>query len=69
MKLIFLGHVIDTNKIKADPEKTEANTKMSSPKSVPELRRLMGMINQLGIFSAGRESECSNQQSKMPSFE
>ena len=50
-KLTFLGHVIDSNGIRPDPEKTEAIAKMSPPKSVSELRRLMGMINQLGKFT------------------
>ena len=50
-KITFLGHVIDSEGIRADPEKTEAIRKMSQPTSVSELRRLMGMINQLGKFT------------------
>ena len=46
-----LGHVIDTEGIRADPEKTEAIRKMSPPISVSELRRFMGMTNQLGKFT------------------
>ena len=34
-KLTFLGHVIDSHGIQADPEKTEAITNMSAPRSVP----------------------------------
>ena len=49
-KIIFPGHVIDAEGIKADPEKTEAIRKMSAPTSVSELRRFMGMANQLGKF-------------------
>jgi len=49
--LKFLGHIIDSEGIRADPEKTDAIMKMSPPTSVPELRRFMGMVNQLGKFS------------------
>ena len=45
--LIFLGHVINADGIRADPGKTKASMKMSPPRSVPELRRFMGMANQL----------------------
>ena len=50
-KLTFLGHVIDAEGIKADPEKTEALRKMSPPTSVPELRRFLRKANQLGKFT------------------
>ena len=47
----FLGHIIDKGGIRADPEKTSAICKMEPPQNISELRRLMGMINQLGKFS------------------
>lgn len=47
----FLGHLIDENGIQADPDKTVAILKMEPPRNVPELRRFMGMANQLGKFS------------------
>ena len=50
-KIVFLGHVIDANGISLDPAKTEVIQKMRPPTNVPELRRLMGMINQLNKFS------------------
>ena len=50
-QLMFLGHVIDSKGIRADPEKTKAIRKMHPPTSVPELRRFMGMVNQLGKFT------------------
>ena len=50
-RLTFLGHMIDQDGIRADPAKTSAILKMSPPTSVPELRRFMGMINQLGKFT------------------
>jgi len=49
--LKFLGHVIDQNGIHADPDKTTAIVHMSPPKTVSELRRFMGMVNQLGKFT------------------
>ena len=54
----FLGHILDENGIRADPEKTSAIREMQPPVNVPELRRFMGMscakwtmVNQLGKFS------------------
>ena len=50
-RLTFLGHVVDKNGIFADPDKMIALTKMKSPENVSELRRFLGMANQLGKFS------------------
>lgn len=50
-RLTFLGHVVDKNGISADPQKTSAILEMEKPKSLPELRRFMGMVNQLSKFS------------------
>jgi len=47
----FLGHVINAEGVSADPQKITAITKMKSPSSVSELRRFLGMTNQLGKFS------------------
>ena len=47
----FLGHIVDKNGIRADPDKTSAILQMEAPKTVTELRRFMGMTNQLGKFS------------------
>ena len=44
-KLTFLGHVIDVDGIRADPEKTKAIVDMSPPTSISELRRFLGMAN------------------------
>ena len=51
-KLVFLGHLIDNEGIRPDPEKTTAITQMQAPTNVPELRRFLGMVNQLGKFSS-----------------
>ena len=51
-RIQFLGHVIDENGISADPEKVSALVQMKSPENISELRRFMGMANQLGKFSS-----------------
>ena len=50
-QITFLGHVINHQGISADPNKTAAIDQMESPKSITELRRFLGMVNQLGKFS------------------
>ena len=47
----FLDHVISEQSITADPSKTQAVTNMERPKNITELRRFMGMANQLGKLS------------------
>ena len=47
----FLGHVIDQEGIKPDPEKVQAIQDMEEPKLVSNLRRFLGMCNQLSKFS------------------
>lgn len=47
----FLGHLIDAEGIRADPEKTAAFQDLAPRKSISELHRLMGTANQLGKFS------------------
>ena len=49
--LMFLGHVIDQRGITADPNKTAVIQQMETPKSVSELHRFLGMVNQLSKFS------------------
>jgi hypothetical protein len=55
-RLKFLGHVIDNKGITADPDKTKAIREMQTPTNVSDLRRFMGMVNQLGKFSANLAS-------------
>ena len=47
----FLGHTIDKHGISPDPNKTAAILEMTPPSSVTELRRFMGMVNQMSKFS------------------
>ena len=48
----FLGHLVDATGIRPDPDKTSAIANMPTPKNISDLRRFMGMINQLGKFSS-----------------
>ena len=48
----FLGHIVGEDGIRADPDKTTAISQMEVPKSVKELCRFMGMVNQLEKFSS-----------------
>ena len=44
----FLGHLIDKDGIHPDPDKVAAISEMEPPTNVTELRRFLGMANQLG---------------------
>ena len=46
----FLGQQIDNSGIKADPEKIRAVKELPPPTNVSELRRFLGMVNQLSKF-------------------
>ena len=56
--LTFLGHIVGRQGVSSDPEKTRAIVNMEEPKNLKELRRFMGMANQLGKFSPNL-AECS----------
>lgn len=47
----FLGHVINSQGIRADPGKIKAILEMPAPKDVADVRRFMGMVNFVGKFS------------------
>ena len=47
----FLGHVIDGNGCRPDPNKVKAIIMMETPKNVSDVRRFLGMVNQLNKFS------------------
>ena len=40
-----LGHIVDENGIRADPEKMSAIVKMKAPTNISELHCFMGMTN------------------------
>ena len=48
----FLGHLINSNGVSGYPQKIEAILNMKAPCSVSQLRRFLGMTNQLGKFSS-----------------
>ena len=47
----FLGHIIDANGLHPDPDKVKAVTSMSEPTNITEVRRFLGIANQLSKFS------------------
>ena len=47
----FLGQMVDANGIKPDPDKIKAINDMPRPTNITELRRFLGMVNQLNKFS------------------
>ena len=53
----FLGHVIDQSGIRPDPDKVNAIQKVRTPGTVGEVRRFLGMINQLAKFSPNLAEE------------
>ena len=46
----FLGQLIDSTGVKADPEKIHAVKDLPPPQNVSELRQFLGMVNQLSKF-------------------
>ncbi|XP_054765371.2 uncharacterized protein K02A2.6-like [Lytechinus pictus] len=46
----FLGHFIDRTGVKVDPSKTKAIRDFPAPRTVKELQRFLGMVNQVGKF-------------------
>ena len=47
-KVEFLGHVIGKDGVQIDPTKVEAVTQMGEPTDIAQLRRFLGMVNQVG---------------------
>ena len=47
----FLGHLINDKGMSQDPFKATAIAKLSQPTTVTQLRRFLGMINQMSKFS------------------
>ena len=46
----FLGHVVDKTGIRPDPDKVSAIQKAGTPQNTGNIRRFLGMINQLSKF-------------------
>ena len=49
-KVKFLGHIISKNGVEEDPSKVESITQLYQPQNVSDVRRLLGMVNQVGKF-------------------
>ena len=49
-KIQFLGHLLSKGGIEADPSKVETITQMEAPAKISELRRFLGMFNQMGKY-------------------
>ena len=47
----FLGHLIDGSGVQPDPDKVQAIIAMQSPNNVKEVRRFLGMVQQMSKFS------------------
>ena len=47
----FLGQIVDQSGVQPDPEKVSAILQMRTPTSVSDIRRFLGMTNQLSKFS------------------
>ena len=48
--MTYLGYVVDKNGVHPDPNKLEAISKYPTPSSVSDVRRFLGMVNQLAKF-------------------
>ena len=48
--ITYLGHVVSADGIIADPSRVRAIKQMQQPKDVGDIRRFLGMANQLGKF-------------------
>jgi hypothetical protein len=49
----FVGHIIDADGIRTDPDKIQAIIDMNPPSNISDVRRFLGMVNQLSKFSGG----------------
>ena len=49
--LSFLGHIISADGVSPDPNKVKAIASMKTSTTTTELRRFLGMVNQLGKFT------------------
>ena len=47
----FVGHIVNRDGILPDPDKVSAIKHMERPSDVSGVRRLLGMVNQMGKFS------------------
>lgn len=48
--LTYFGYVLRTDRLSPDPEKVKAVTELQAPTNAPELLRVIGMTNYIGMF-------------------
>lgn len=53
----FLGHVVDPTGIRPDPDKVTAIRRVRTPANVGDVRRFLGMVNQMSKFSPNLPEE------------
>ena len=53
----FLGQILDSSGVQPDPDKVEAIQAMKAPTNVAEVKRFLGMINQLSKFTPNPSSD------------
>ena len=58
-RITFLGHIITSKGIEADPEKTTAVREFPTPGNITELQRFNRMVNQLSKFFQNWQSSTS----------
>ena len=46
----YIGHLLTSDRVKADPSKVEAIANLTKPTDVPGVRRILGMTNYLAKF-------------------
>ena len=49
-KVQFLGHVVGNGGVEVDPNKVEAISEMKAPTDISQLRRFLGVVNQVGGY-------------------
>ena len=56
----YLGHMIDKDRIRPQPEKLKAFVEMPNPNNQKELLSFLGMVNYYDRFTPGLASKCAN---------
>jgi len=55
----YLGHIIDKNGLRPQPDKLKAIVDMPLPQNPKELRSFLGMVNYYEKFTPGLASKCA----------
>ena len=50
LSVSYMGHILSAEGLRPDPQKIKAIREMPTPSSVPEVRRVVGMVNNLSQF-------------------